>query len=96
VVPQLHELLTHYGEVSALWFDIPGGVINLPRADLIAHEVIQDQPNIVIDNRLGGGYAGDCPDTGTVYSGRRIPRLRLGIVHHDERYLGIQGGRSPL
>ena len=59
VIPQLREILTKYGEISVLWFDIPGGVINKARADRIQKVVLKCQPNIIINNRLGGGYKGD-------------------------------------
>ena len=59
VIPQLKELLSDYGEVSILWFDIPGGVINPARAKSIVETAKGLQPNIVINNRLGGGFKGD-------------------------------------
>lgn len=59
VVPQLKEILTHYGEISVLWFDIPGGVINKERADRIQKTVLACNPKIIMNNRLGGGYHGD-------------------------------------
>ncbi|MBN1854200.1 MAG: alpha-L-fucosidase, partial [Pirellulales bacterium] len=59
VIPQLCELLSSYGDVSILWFDIPGGVIDEARAHRILKVVHQLQPNIVINNRLGGGFHGD-------------------------------------
>ena len=59
VIPQLREILTNYGEISVLWFDIPGGVINQARADRIEKVVLGCNPNIIINNRLGGGYHGD-------------------------------------
>jgi alpha-L-fucosidase len=59
VIPQLRELLSNYGDVSILWFDIPGGVIDEARAGRILKTVHQLRPNIVINNRLGGGFEGD-------------------------------------
>lgn len=59
VIPQLRELLSKYGEVSVLWFDIPGGVIDAARAARILRVVRSLQPRIVINNRLGGGIRGD-------------------------------------
>jgi alpha-L-fucosidase len=59
VIPQLREILTNYGEISVLWFDIPGGVINQARADRIQKVVLGCNPNIIMNNRLGGGYHGD-------------------------------------
>jgi alpha-L-fucosidase len=59
VIPQLRELLTNYGPIDILWFDIPGGAINKPRADRIMAAVLACNPKILINNRLGGGYHGD-------------------------------------
>ena len=64
VIPQVRELLTGYGEVSVLWWDIPGGevpggIIDAARAARILAVVRELRPNIVMNNRLGGGFAGD-------------------------------------
>ena len=59
VLPQLREILTHYADLAILWFDIPGGVINQARADKIQKLILECQPNIIVNNRLGGGYRGD-------------------------------------
>lgn len=59
VLPQVDELLSGYGEVSILWFDIPGGVINPSRARRLVELSKKLQPNIVMNNRLGGGFQGD-------------------------------------
>lgn len=59
VIPQLREILTNYGKIDVLWFDIPGGAINKARADRIMKVVLECQPGILINNRLGGGYHGD-------------------------------------
>ena len=59
VMPQVREILTHYGDIAILWWDIPGGVINKARADRIEQLVLQCNPHIILNNRLGGGYHGD-------------------------------------
>jgi len=59
VMPQIDELLSGYGKVSVLWFDIPGGVINAYRAQRLVAMVKRLQPEIVMNNRLGGGFRGD-------------------------------------
>jgi alpha-L-fucosidase len=59
VMPQIDELLSGYGKVSVLWFDIPGGVINADRAQRLVAMVKRLQPEIVMNNRLGGGSRGD-------------------------------------
>lgn len=60
VIPQLRELLTNYGEVSMLWFDIGHhGITNKVRCERIQKAVLACAPKIIINNRLGGGVAGD-------------------------------------
>jgi alpha-L-fucosidase len=59
VIPQVKEILTRYGEIPIIWWDIPGGVIDKVRADRIYKTVMECNPNIIMNNRLGGGYKGD-------------------------------------
>jgi len=59
VIPQVKEILTNYGEITVIWWDIPGGVIDKSRADRIYKTVMECNPNIIMNNRLGGGYKGD-------------------------------------
>jgi alpha-L-fucosidase len=56
-VPQVRELLTNYGPLAVLWWDTPCDMTK-ERADLL-HPLLKLQPNIITNNRLGGGYAGD-------------------------------------
>lgn len=62
-VPQVRELLTRYGEFPAvLWWDTPGsGRPNITRAQAVrlrklVHEL---RPDVITNNRLGGGFMGD-------------------------------------
>ena len=55
--PQVREILTHYGQVAVLWWDTPIGM-NQQRADQL-QPLINLQPGIITNNRLGGGYRGD-------------------------------------
>ena len=57
VVPQLRELFSNYGEISVLWFDTPEG-IKKEYADKIM-AVVNEHPNLIYNNRIGGGYKGD-------------------------------------
>ncbi|MEI6809098.1 MAG: alpha-L-fucosidase [bacterium] len=59
VIPQVREILTNYGDISIIWWDIPGGVIDKPRGDRIHKTVMALKPDIIMNNRLGGGYKGD-------------------------------------
>jgi alpha-L-fucosidase len=57
-VPQVRELLTHYGEFPAvLWWDTPEDM-NAARAAKLA-ELLKLKPGIIHNNRLGGGFKGD-------------------------------------
>lgn len=59
VIPQLRELLTNYGDIAMIWWDIPGGAIDKKRAERILKVVHELAPNVVMNNRLGGGFPGD-------------------------------------
>ena len=59
-VPQVKEILSNYGEFPAmLWWDTPGGGMNTNRARKIYDVVEQLRPDIIMNNRLGGGFKGD-------------------------------------
>jgi alpha-L-fucosidase len=58
-VPQVREILSNYGEFPAvLWWDTPTGMTK-ERADKLYNVVETLRPNIIMNNRLGGGYQGD-------------------------------------
>ena len=58
-VPQVKELLSNYGESPAvLWWDTPVGMTRR-MADKLYKVVKELRPDIVMNNRLGGGYKGD-------------------------------------
>ncbi len=59
VIPQVREILSNYGPIDVLWWDITEGMINKERADRIHKVVLELQPKIILNNRLGGGYHGD-------------------------------------
>ena len=57
-VPQVREILTHYGEFPAvLWWDTPTDM-NKERAEKLL-PLLKLKPGIIHNNRLGGGYKGD-------------------------------------
>ena len=56
-VPQVKELLSNYGPVAVLWFDTPKSM-TAQRASLFL-PVLALQPQIIFNNRLGGGVKGD-------------------------------------
>lgn len=56
-VPQVREILSNYGPVSVIWWDTPEGMTK-ERADALL-PLLDLQPGIIQNNRLGGGYEGD-------------------------------------
>lgn len=54
-IPQLTELLTEYGEVGCIWFDMPSGITK-EQAEDIRNLVKKLQPNCIIEGRLGFDY----------------------------------------
>ncbi len=61
-IPQIKELLSNYGPLGAMWFDMPGG---LSREETVSfmQEVRRLQPNCLISSRVGRGL-GDFRDFG--------------------------------
>jgi len=58
-VPQVKEICTNYGEFPAvLWWDTPTGM-NEERARKLYDALHALRPNIIANNRLGGGFRGD-------------------------------------
>jgi alpha-L-fucosidase len=58
-VPQVKEILSNYGEFPAcIWWDTPIDM-NHERAQKIYDVVEKLRPNIIMNNRLGGGFKGD-------------------------------------
>ncbi len=56
-VPQVREILSNYGHVSVLWFDTPVDMTPERAAPFIP--LMQLQPGLIVNNRLGGGFEGD-------------------------------------
>jgi alpha-L-fucosidase len=61
-IPQIKELLSNYGPLGLVWFDMPGG---LSREETVSfmQEVRRLQPNCLISSRVGRGL-GDFRDFG--------------------------------
>ncbi|MCX6905698.1 MAG: alpha-L-fucosidase [Verrucomicrobia bacterium] len=59
-VPQVREILTNYGRdiPAVLWWDTPRDM-NPERAAKLAKVVKELRPDIITNNRLGGGFSGD-------------------------------------
>jgi len=56
-VPQVREILTDYGELDILWWDTPQDM-TAARAEKFL-PILKEHPNLITNNRLGGGYKGD-------------------------------------
>lgn len=56
-LPQVRELLTNYGPVAVLWFDTPKQMTPKRAAEFLP--LLQLQPQIIVNDRLGGGFKGD-------------------------------------
>ena len=58
-IPQIKELLTNYGDFPAVvWFDTPTKMMTPARAAEIV-TLLNQHPNLIWNNRLGGDYKGD-------------------------------------
>ena len=58
-IPQLKEILTNYGDAPAIvWFDTPGTAMTPALAGEVV-TLLNQHPNLIWNNRLGGGYDGD-------------------------------------
>jgi len=58
-VPQVKEICSNYGEFPAvIWWDTPRDM-NYERAKKLYDAVKALRPNIILNNRLGGGFKGD-------------------------------------
>lgn len=56
-VPQVKEILANYSDVAVLWWDTPVGMTKAMGQKLDA--VVKQYPNLITNNRLGGGFGGD-------------------------------------
>ena len=56
-VPEVKEILSNYGQVDILWWDTPCEMTKA-RAEKF-QPILAQYPNLITNNRLGGGYNGD-------------------------------------
>ncbi len=56
-VPQVNEILSNYGELDILWWDTPTDMTPA-RAEKF-QPLLKLHPNLITNNRLGGGFKGD-------------------------------------
>jgi alpha-L-fucosidase len=57
VIPHLREILKNYGDIAILWFDMGGG--SSAQHERIHKAVLECNPKIIMNDRLGGPYHGD-------------------------------------
>lgn len=56
-IPQIKEILNNYGDVAELWWDVPTDMTKERAAKITP--LLAAHPNIITNNRLGGGVQGD-------------------------------------
>ena len=55
IKPQVTEILTKYGDLCLIWFDVPG-TIKREQTDELYNLVKKYQPNCLVNSRIGNGY----------------------------------------
>jgi len=56
-VPQIKEILENYGDVAVIWWDTPNNMT--PELAQRISKITDKYPNLITNNRLGGGVGGD-------------------------------------
>ena len=56
-IPQVREILENYGGLDIIWWDTPQDMTPARAEKFLA--LTKKYPNLIINNRLGGGYKGD-------------------------------------
>lgn len=56
-VPQVKEILSNYGDIDILWWDTPEDMTKARAEKFIP--ILKQHPNLITNNRLGGGFKGD-------------------------------------
>ncbi len=56
-LPQVKEILSNYGGLDIIWWDTPQNMTQERAAKFMA--LLKQYPNIIFNNRLGGGFNGD-------------------------------------
>ncbi|ASK65085.1 hypothetical protein CFK39_03735 [Brachybacterium avium] len=70
--PQLREILTRYGDIGLMWFDMPSGIPEDCAQE--AFDLVRElQPGAVINSRLGGGVAPDYTSMDDNYFNNLLP-----------------------
>lgn len=56
-LPQVKEILSNYGDLDIIWWDTPQNMTPARAEKFLA--ITRNYPNLIMNNRLGGGYPGD-------------------------------------
>lgn len=75
---QITELFTGYGQISILWWDSGRATQNKDVADEVGANLVKLQPDIIVNNRLGGELEGDFKT-----HEQQIPALYDGNEPHE-------------
>jgi alpha-L-fucosidase len=54
ILPQVKEILTKYGDICLIWFDVPM-TINKEQSEILYNTVKELQPSCLVNSRLGNG-----------------------------------------
>ena len=85
MLPQIKEILTKYGEISLIWFDVPM-TLNKEQSTEIYETVEKYQPSCLVNSRLGNGKY-DYVSLGD----NEIPEKMPETVNDDVDYNEIEG-----
>ena len=95
-IPQIEELLSNYPPYpSILWFDYPTADMTPELAAKIV-KIVNEHPDLIWNDRLGGGYRGDTDQSRATYPAAGLSGQGLGDVHDDQRELGLSRQRPRL
>ena len=70
-LPQVKELLTHYGPLAVMWFDSDGAQGMTPAESAEVVQLLQAQPQIIVNPRLPGVKGDSAPPKWTRHSAAR-------------------------
>lgn len=92
-LPQLTELLTQYGDVGSVWFDMPGGLSPKRAAEAVTL-VRRLQPDAVVNSRVGRGGVADYQSMDDNYFSTRLPDSAWEIPATTNDSWAYRAGRS--
>jgi alpha-L-fucosidase len=95
VVPQVTELLTHYGPIAVLWFDTPERISPDESRQLVAlvHKL---QPECIINSRVGHGLGDYGVQEQKIPGGDPKPwETCMTLNHHWAYFLGDDNWKTP-